>query len=396
MNILITNIWLDNYAGTEVGVRDIAIALHRRGVHVEVYSPELGTVAEEITDAGIHVVNSTENLIVKPDLIHGQHYMQTMDAMIKFPDVPAIYYLHDRAYPGDTPPKYSQIVKYVAVDYNCLDRLIIDNGIDEKDTSVLLNFTDTNRFKLRKSIAEKPRRALVFSNYAGRDNYYKTIYEACDRLGISLDGMGEGLKTANKNPENVLPRYDLVFAKAKAAMESLATGAGVITCDWRGLGKFITRENFNHFRRYNFGMKILTRPIEVDLLVEEIKKYNQADILQTASMIRAEASFSDYMDKLLGVYNDAIKKFHQRKDKTRNEEDIRTLNQYLAQKESDFRKKETRRTMELPLANKKPNSDQKKIMVSLKKEIDLMKKSWSYKIGRGITAPVRILFRLFK
>jgi hypothetical protein len=52
MNILITNIWLSNHGGTEVGVRDLAIAFHKRGLHVEVYSPELGEVADEIRDAG--------------------------------------------------------------------------------------------------------------------------------------------------------------------------------------------------------------------------------------------------------------------------------------------------------------------------------------------------------
>ena len=47
MNILLTNIWLDKYAGTEVGIRDLAIAFHKRGINVEVYSPNLGVVADE-------------------------------------------------------------------------------------------------------------------------------------------------------------------------------------------------------------------------------------------------------------------------------------------------------------------------------------------------------------
>ena len=178
MNILITNIWLVNYAGTEVYVRDLAIALKNRGIHVEVYSPDLGTVAAEIREAGILVTDSTEELVNKPDLIHAHHFIPTMDVIVRFPDTGVIYFLHDRTNIVDTPPKHRNIVKYMAVDYNCIDRLVIDNNIPVESTGVLYNWVDTSRFKLRETIHQKPKKALVFSNTANVDNYYKTIKEA--------------------------------------------------------------------------------------------------------------------------------------------------------------------------------------------------------------------------
>ncbi len=403
MNILITNIWLSHHAGTEVGVRDLAIALYKKGIHVEVYSPELGAVANEIRNAGIHVTDSVQDLEMKPDLIHAQHFVPSMDVMTRFPDVPAVYFLHDRTHPADTPPKYSQVVRYIAVDYNCLDRLIIDNGIEEKDTFVLYNWVDTDRFKLRGNISEKPSRALVFSNYATKDNYFRILQEACARVNIELEGIGTGFKNETMFPEDILPHYDIVFAKAKAAMEALATGAGVITCDYRGLGGFVTRENFAHFRKFNFGMKTLTRPIEADLVIGEINKYRKDDILEAALMIRKEASFTSYVENILNLYHSAINEYHQRQDKKTNYDDIKTVGEYLSQKNIIIQKRINEISRRSFQYKKHSRVEKEKLIrryqdpiLQMEKEINLIKKSWSYRMGRCITFPARYIYELFR
>jgi glycosyltransferase involved in cell wall biosynthesis len=405
LNILITNIWLSNHGGTEVGVRDLAVAFHKRGIHVEVYSPELGVVADEIRDAGIHITDSVENLVLKPDVIHAQHFIPSMDAMIRFPDVPAVYFLHDRMHPADTPPKYHQVVKYMAVDYNCLDRLIADNGIDEKLTGVIYNWVDTDRFALRPSIAKKPVKALVFSNYATEENYYKILSEACSKLNIELDGIGFGFGNPIKDPENILHNYDIVFAKAKAAMEAMATGAGVILCDTRGLGEFVSRENFDHFRKFNFGMKTLTRLIDVDLVIEEIGKYNPAGILEAARLIRNQASFSVYVDEILKLYQAIIQEYQQRKNNNVNHEDILTIRQYFSLKNADFQKElrinkklsESIDKLSYTIKEKeKINKYQEDVIQRQKRENIRLKSSWSFRIGRFLTAPAGIFHKFFK
>jgi glycosyltransferase involved in cell wall biosynthesis len=405
MNVLITNIWLSHHGGTEVVVRDLAIALHKRGAHVEVYSPELGAVADEIRNAGILIVDSTEDLIMKPDLIHAQHFIPAMDAMIRFPDVPAIYFLHDRTHPADTPPKYSQVVKYMAVDYNCLDRLIIDNGIDEKLTGVLYNWVDTDRFRMRSAISEKPAKALVFSNYATKENYFKILREACSKLDIELEGIGIGFGNPIKDPENILHQYDIVFAKAKAAMEALATGAGVILCDTRGLGEFVSRENFNHFRKFNFGMKTLVRPINVDLVIKEILKYNPDEILEAAGLMRNDASFSVYVDNILKLYHAEINNYYQRRNENRNIDDILTIQKYLSLKNSSFQK-ELKNKQNLSISiqkhtdsinlKEKINKEQNDMIQCLSRQNIQLKSSWSYRIGRFLTAPARFVYEFFR
>lgn len=430
MKILITNIWISMYSGTEVSVRDLSVALHRKGHHVEVFSPILGKVAEEIREAGIHITDQREKLREKPDIIHAKHYIPAMEAIAMFPDVPVIYFLHDRTHIIDSPPPYSGIVKYVAVDYNCLDRLIIDNGIPPERTDVLLNWVDTDKFRLRKHFSEQPKRALVFSNYAKKDNHYQIIKNACDQYGIELDVIGGGFGKNIKDPENQLQNYDIVFAKAKAAIEAMATGAAVILCDFRGLGEMVNTRNFDHFRQYNFGMKMLSNPVEEDSIIREIQKYDATETRKISRRIIKEADFGDYLLKITELYRDVIREYNSTEFIRNKEEDQRRIFEYLdlrqrlhgkvvkdLQLELNQRQQKIRemnaRLVKLHEQSKEPINHQgydhqnDKILKSknqlqlyhdhilnLKKEISDLEHSFSYRLGRTLTYPLRFLYEM--
>ena len=94
MRVLITNNTLDTRAGSELYVRDLASALLRRGHNPVAYSTRLGAVAEELRSATIPVIDDLNLLTVPPDIIHGQHHLEAMTAMLHFPDTPAVYFCH--------------------------------------------------------------------------------------------------------------------------------------------------------------------------------------------------------------------------------------------------------------------------------------------------------------
>lgn len=311
MNVLITNIWLNCYGGTEVYVRDLAIALQQKGINTEVYSPQLGTVAKEIQAEGINVTDDVTRLRHRPDIIHAHHYSPAIEALDHFTGVPAIYILHGREHPKDKPPKHRRVMKYIASDQNTLERLVIDEAIPVEHTDVLLNWVDIGRFVLRKDWKIKPERALVFSNYASGSNYLPIIKAACEKTGIELDCIGLTNGNALAKPELILDKYDIVFAKAKAAIEAMATGASVIPCDYKGLGEMVTIENYRRSREYNFGMKILNRTINVQSVEGEIKKYDPTVAKQVTALIRKEADMRLYIDKLLIHYTEAIDRYRQ-------------------------------------------------------------------------------------
>ncbi|MHA4808864.1 glycosyltransferase family protein [Flavitalea flava] len=306
MNILITNIELGHRSGTVVYVFELAIGLKEKGYNVEVYTRKIGETAMDLIKEGIQVTDDPGQLINIPDIIHAHHNLTSIDVLKRFKDVPVLFFLHDRLYFYDIPVKNPRILKYIAVDYNCLDRLLIEAKIPCHYTSVIYNWVNTDRFKCRKDFAVRPSSALVFSNYAKSNNHYHIIASACRKYGITLDVIGAGTGNYIKQPEQVLLKYDLVFAKAKAAMEALSTGAAVVLCDYSGLGEMVAPERLEYLRKFNFGMKTLTRHFDEDHIIEEIRKFNGDNNRLNAEWIREHASFTRILEQLIQLYQQTI------------------------------------------------------------------------------------------
>src|SRR6185503_12317531 len=230
LRILITNHGLKERAGSELYVRELALWLLRNGHSPIVYSSKLGEVASEIRQATVPVVDDLADVAVQPDLIHGQHHVETMTALLHFPHTPAVFFCHGWLPWEETPPHFPRILRYVAVDDTCRDRLVCEHGIEEEVVRVILNFVDLKRFVPRGELSAKPRRALVFSNSASETTYVANVREACRRAGISLDVVGSKAGRTSERPEKILGQYDIVFAKARCALEALAVGTAVVLC----------------------------------------------------------------------------------------------------------------------------------------------------------------------
>lgn len=300
--VLITNNFIANRTGSELYVRDVAVELLRRGHRPVVYSPRLGELAREIRNATVPVVDDLGSLSVAPDLIHGQHHLETMTALSHFPGVPAVYFCHGWLPWEETPPRHPRILQYVANNDAVRDRLVYEHGIEGGRIVTLLNFVDLARFKPRPPLPAVPRRALIYSNQAAGDNYVRLVRDACARQGISVDVVGIGSGNPTRNPETLLGHYDIVFARGRAALEGMAVGAAVVCCDVEGLGPMVTTKNLGWLRRNNFGVRILNKPFDVELLWEEIRLYNSDDAAAVSRAIRSTASLSAAVDMVVEIY----------------------------------------------------------------------------------------------
>lgn len=306
-NILITNCTLGGYSGTEVVVRDLALGFKKLGHFPMVYSPNLGGASSDIIEANIPVVTSLAFLPRKPDIIHGHHHIETISAIQYFSTVPAIFVCHDAKAWHDIPPLSSRIINYIAVDKNCLERLL-SFSVSKDTTKVIFNAFDSDRFIRRDHVSEQPKKALVFSSYAnGRS--VSVIKDACEELNISVDLIGFGVMRGQKNPEIFLKNYDIVFAKAKCAIEGMGSGAAVILCDIFGLGEMVTSENVAEFQEWNFGMRLLNRPIEKKSIIAEIEKYSPKEVEKVSSFIFQYANLKKNLNSYLTLYEEILIKF---------------------------------------------------------------------------------------
>lgn len=309
MNILVTNIAVSQYTGTETYIRELVIELKKREHQVEIYTLIKGELAKELMGLGINVTTNLRNLRYKPDVIHAHHNIITLRALSKFRNVPAIYFIHDRVSEFDFPLRHQNIIQYAAVDYNCKERYCDENNFEDEDVTIIYNWVNTSRFKRKETIALKPKKALVFSNYLSEKSIYPEIQEACKALGIELSIVGYSSGNFCLEPEKIIGQYDLVFAKAKAAIEAMATAAAVVVCDFRGLGGMVTRSNLLHFRRFNFGMKLMTKEPSVPNLIEEILKYNPEEVATITDFMIQDADFLNTITKIERQYSEIIIKY---------------------------------------------------------------------------------------
>ena len=306
MKILITNINMCGYNGTTMYAKELAESLIKKGNEVAIYTKKIGEIGVELIKKGIEVTTRLKTITFKPDIIHAHHNVTTFDVLFFYKKVPVIFWIHDRITQYDYPPFHKNIIKYMSVDYNCKDRYKEDSGFLTTDSEVLYNWVNLERFKLKKRINKTPKKALVFSNYASTDSYLDNIRKACNACNIELSIIGAKSGNIILKPENHLSEYDLIFAKAKAAMESIATGSGVIVFDFVGLAGMVTSENYASYRRLNFGRKLMVNNASEENFINEIKKYNADDISIVSKKIRKEVDINIAINQLLDIYRKSI------------------------------------------------------------------------------------------
>jgi hypothetical protein len=305
MRILLTNNSLGVRAGSELYVRDIAVELMRRGHRPVAYSTKLGAVAEELRAATVPVIDRLADLADPPDIIHGQHHYETFTALLQFPDTPAIYFCHGWLPWEEAPFRHPNIVRYVAVDHLCRERLIVEGGVPPEQIEVVLNFFDRRLFPPRPPLLAAPKRALVFSN--DFTSHCRTVLtEACARCGIEAHVCGPGSGNLSDQPGVVLAAYDIVFAKERSAIEAMAVGASVVLCAPGKLGPMVTTENFGRLRPWNFGIRTLAMPLDAELLAAELQKYNCEDASRVSHLVRTTCELQSAVDQIVDVYQGVL------------------------------------------------------------------------------------------
>jgi hypothetical protein len=327
MRVLITNPRLENYAGTEVVVRDLSLELQRQGHEPLVYSPKLGAVAKEIRSHGIEVTDQLSCLPQAPEIIHGHHHPQVIEALLHFPQVPAIFVCHGFWAPVEAPFYFPRIFRYVAVDGRCRKRIESVREIPPARIEVIPNSVDLDRFQPRPPLPSKPKCALVFSNYASPRTHLPAIRSACRDIGLDLDVLGVGAGAAVGNPESILPRYDVVFGKGRCALEAIAVGSAVVVCDFFGAGPMVTSTNLDRMRSVNFGIDGCMNPLQSDCIRAEVELYNAVDAATVSRRVRNEAGIVEAAVRWTALYRSALDEFHSSVQDFR--EEIRALGMYM-------------------------------------------------------------------
>jgi hypothetical protein len=319
LKILVTCEKLDRRGGTQLYVREVSLAMLRAGHAPVVYTSRPGEVAEELRDLTVPVVSRLDDINFTPDLIYGQHHLPTMAALLRFPGVPAAYVCHDWFWSNSFSPRFPRILRFVAVDEPCRDRLVYEDGAEESRVRLLPSSVDLERFARRPPLPPRPRRALVFGNYTQeRSLYLAALRGACARHGLELDAVGALMKTAVARPEEVLKDYDVVFATGRAALEAAAVGAAVIVFSGaRYLGRMARADEAGRLLPLNFGFRAMDGPLEPKELAaraeKELGRYDPEDAARVTDFVRAHAGQAAALQSVLELCEEVVAEYEETK-----------------------------------------------------------------------------------
>ncbi len=303
--MLLTNWALVNRGGSELYTRDLALGLLRRGQHPAVWAPTLGPVAEVIRAAGAEVIEDLSADVAAPDLIHGQHHDETLAALARFPDRPGLFVQNGAVPWQEQAPIHPRLLRYIGGDELCRERLA-GEGITPDRMTVIGNAVDLERFTPRDPLPANPGRALVLSNTAHEHGFAATVREACERRGLHLDVAGSGVGRPLADPEHHLGDYDIVFAKARVALEALAVGCAVVVIDEPGLAGLVTSANLEEWLPWNFGGHLLTRPAKVELISAELDRYDPDDAARCRDHVRVERDLETMLDAIVAEHDHVL------------------------------------------------------------------------------------------
>jgi len=296
LSVLIAIDFLTYRSGAELFVRDLAIGLRQRGYRVTVYAPQIGSLGDELDAAGVARSTDLLHIADAPDLIIGNTRRATVFALARFAGVPALSICHDAVHRHGEPPRFTRIHRYVAVDANTRERLLA-SGIAEHQIHMIQNGVDVRRYAQRARLPTRPRRAAIFSNYATAGAETAAIAAACAARGIALDMIGKESGNQAREPAGVLPQYDLIFAKARCALEAMAVGCAVILAnEGMGMGEMVHSAQLPQLRLWNFGRRLLRTPITSETVGAQIDRYDAQDAARVSDSIRASATLDMMVD----------------------------------------------------------------------------------------------------
>lgn len=284
MKILITNLWLDGFGGTESWCYAMASELIKRGHKIDVFTPMTGKVFKEFEKLGIKLVFDGEY-----DLILDNHNQTNLNKFKGF----VIHTCHG-IIKEERPMKDAvnvAVSKKSAEKWNC--PIIIPNSID------------INRFYCKNPIHNDIKKILSLCKSDTANDILKRI---CLDVGIAFESM-YGKEVFNV--EDKINEADLVVGVGRSLLDAMACGRPVVSFDDRYYFKtrmmghgYITPEKYKYQEIDNFtGSSINQTFNKLSLTKEIFEKYNYKDGEINRQYILNNLSIKHTVDLYLDLYN---------------------------------------------------------------------------------------------
>lgn len=312
-HILLTNHTLDNLAGSELYIYELAREYKKRGFQVTCFTLKPGEISDRLAQFGITTTNDLSS-VTGVDIIHSHHRLEFKIAAAYFPHVPLVHGSLGPVHPYERPTGGKAIItRYVAVSQLVCRILVEHESVSAKRIDVVPNFVDLDRFTATNRIHDKPRRVLLLSNYYREE---EIVRKACELAGgLELSWIGEN-STPVWEVEKYIEQADIVITLGRGALQAIAMGRAVIVSGPISADGLVTPDNFENMVACNFNGRISMlhvdsecKPFNAAELAEEIKKYDRVSAEALVYKVREEFNVSRAAGKLLTIYDQAANQF---------------------------------------------------------------------------------------
>lgn len=283
MKILITNLFLDLFCGTETWCFAVAMELKRRGHEVFVYTPLCGKIYKEFEKNGIHLVTSGSF-----DLILDNHN-QTDTSKFKGPIIHTCHGIinEERPMKGAVNVAVTEVAsKKWKVEH------IIHNGID------------INRFICKCPIHSSIEKVLSLCK---SDTANDVLRKICSDIGVEFECM-YGKEVFNV--EDKINEADVVVGVGRSLLDAMACGRPVVSFDDRfyyktrmlGYG-YITPDKYKYYDLDSFTASYTEKTLnKLELAKEIFGKYDPKDGEVNRQYIIDNLSIKKTVDEYLALY----------------------------------------------------------------------------------------------
>lgn len=303
MKILITNITLVDFGGSQLYTFDLVKYLSKQGHEVVVFSPSLGPVSEEIAKLKNVVITSNLEEIkdIKFDILHIHHNVNAYLVREYFPNVPALMVIHGVLPEFEQPPQMDLgISLYIAISQEIKEHLVKNYGIPESKIKIIHNWVNKEKFKKTSEINKNPKRMLVVSNHYTEE--HKKVYESvCKDRDINLVHVGLP-ENSVANVEDYINNSDVVVTIGRGAMESMALGRNVIISDIHGMDGMLTSDSYLESVKNNLSGRRYAKTVTRKNFETELDKYSLANGREMEKIVEEHHSREKNIEAILEEY----------------------------------------------------------------------------------------------
>ena len=165
MHILFACIEFQSLTGMPMYLYELSRRYVQLGHNVTIVAKAAGgEIAKRAIENGVSVFTDdiSDDFMPTPDILHLNEYEPSYNAILRWPDVPAVATVHSQ-YPCEQPFNHPNIKRYICIRPEIIDKIKRGDGIPASKIRFIPNGIDFDRFNTLNTELKQPKKLVVFA-----------------------------------------------------------------------------------------------------------------------------------------------------------------------------------------------------------------------------------------